>query len=89
MSWRLAFHSAKLLTSYIIPYKMKLFRDAIFDGNIALIRKLAAERPRLLQQSIDADGNTAIGNSWIKFILTNNLNAAGLPDKKFTFKKSR
>jgi ankyrin repeat protein len=61
MSWRLSFHSAKLLFSYLIPYKVKLFRDAIFDGNIPIIRQLAAERPRLLQQSIDADGNTAIG----------------------------
>jgi hypothetical protein len=61
MSWRLAFHSTKLLFSYLIPYKVKLFRDAIFDGNIPTIRRLAAERPRLLQQSIDADGNTALG----------------------------
>jgi hypothetical protein len=65
MSWRLSFHSAKLLFSYLIPYKVKLFRDAIFDGNIPIIRQLAAERPRLLQQSIDADGNTAIGNLMI------------------------
>ncbi|CAF1317385.1 unnamed protein product [Adineta ricciae] len=63
MSWRLAFHSTKLLFSYLIPYKVKIFRDAIFSGNIAVIRQLAAERPRLLQQSIDADGNTAIGLS--------------------------
>ncbi|CAF0754003.1 unnamed protein product [Adineta steineri] len=61
MSWRLAFHTTKLLFSYLIPYKMKVFRDAIFDGNIPVIRQLAAERPRLLQQAIDADGNTAIG----------------------------
>lgn len=61
MSWRLAFHSAKLLFSYIIPYKVRTFRDAIFDGKIDVIRQLAAERPRLLQQSIDADGNTALG----------------------------
>jgi len=61
MSWRLAFHSTKLLFSYIIPYKMRLFRDAIFDGNLSKIRQLAAERPRLLQQSIDADGYTALG----------------------------
>ncbi len=40
---------------------MKTFRDAIFDVKIPVIRKLAAERPRLLQQSIDADGNTALG----------------------------
>jgi len=62
MSWRLSFHSAKLLFSYLIPYKVKLFRDAIFDGNVEVVRQLAAERPRLLQQSIDGDGNTAIGN---------------------------
>ncbi len=62
MSWRLAFHSAKLLFSYIIPYKMRLFRDAVFDGDISKVRQLAAERPRLLQQSIDADGYTALGN---------------------------
>lgn len=61
MSWRLAFHSAKLLFSYLIPYKVRVFRDAIFDGKIDVIRQLAAERPRLLQQSIDADGNTALG----------------------------
>ncbi len=40
---------------------MQTFRDAIFGGNLDTIRKLAAERPRLLQQSIDADGNTALG----------------------------
>lgn len=61
MSWRLAFHSAKLLFSYIIPYKVRVFRDAIFDGKVDVIRQLATERPRLLQQSIDADGNTALG----------------------------
>jgi ankyrin repeat protein len=61
MSWRLAFHSAKLLFSYLIPYKVSIFRDAIFDGKIETIRQLAAERPRLLQQSIDGDGNTALG----------------------------
>jgi len=61
MSWRLAFHSAKLLFSYLVPYKVKIFRDAIFDANIPVIRELADERPRLLQQSIDADGNTALG----------------------------
>jgi ankyrin repeat protein len=61
MSWRLAFHSTKLLFSYLFPYKMQTFRDAIFGGNLDTIRKLAAERPRLLQQSIDADGNTALG----------------------------
>ncbi len=61
MSWRLAFHSAKLLFSYLIPYKVRIFRDAIFDGKIETIRQLAAERPRLLQQSIDGDGNTALG----------------------------
>jgi hypothetical protein len=65
MSWRLAFHSAKLLFSYLIPYKVKIFRDAIFDGNMATIRQLAAERPRLLQQSIDGDGNTALGSLMI------------------------
>lgn len=62
MSWRLSFHSTKLLFSYLIPYKVKTFRDAIFDGKVEVIRQLAAERPRLLQQSIDADGNTALGN---------------------------
>jgi len=61
MSWRLAFHSAKLLFSYLVPYKMRVFRDAIFDGKLDTIRQLASERPRLLQQSIDADGNTALG----------------------------
>ncbi|CAF2431441.1 unnamed protein product [Rotaria sp. Silwood2] len=61
MSWRLAFHSAKLLFSYLIPYKMTLFRDAILAGNIPKIRQLADERPRLLQQAIDADGYTALG----------------------------
>ncbi|UJR37936.1 hypothetical protein I4U23_030621 [Adineta vaga] len=61
MSWRVAFHSTKLLFSYIIPYKVKVFRDAIFAGNIAAIRQLSSERPRLLQQAIDADGNTALG----------------------------
>ena len=40
---------------------MKVFRDAIFDVKIPVIRELAAGRPRLLQQSIDADGNTALG----------------------------
>jgi hypothetical protein len=65
MSWRLSFHSAKLIFSYIFPYKVRLFRDAIFDGKLDVIRQLAAERPRLLQQSIDADGNTAIGNLMI------------------------
>jgi len=41
---------------------VKIFRDAIFDGKVEVVRQLAAERPRLLQQSIDGDGNTAIGN---------------------------
>lgn len=62
MSWRLAFHSTKLLFSYLFPYKIRTFRDAIFDGDVTTIRQLAGERPRLVQQSIDADGNTALGN---------------------------
>jgi hypothetical protein len=41
---------------------VRTFRDAIFDGDVNTIRQLAAERPRLIQQSIDADGNTALGN---------------------------
>ena len=41
---------------------MRTFREAIFNGNLDTIRELATERPRLLQQSIDADGNTALGN---------------------------
>lgn len=41
---------------------MKMFRDAIFDGDVAAIRQYATERPRLLQRAIDADGNTALGN---------------------------
>ena len=61
MSWRLAFHSAKLLFSYVVPYKVKIFRDAIIRSNVGVIRTMAAERPRLLQQTIDADGNTALG----------------------------
>jgi ankyrin repeat protein len=61
MSWRLAFHSTKILFSYLVPYKVKVFRDAIFKGNIPVIREMAAERPRLLQQVIDSDGNTALG----------------------------
>lgn len=64
MSWRLAFHSTKVLLSYVFPYKVRAFRDAIFKGDANLIRQLAAERPRLLQQAIDADGNTAIGTSF-------------------------
>ena len=70
MSWRLAFHSAKVLFSYLIPYKMRVFRDAIFDGKIDVIRELAAERPRLLQQAIDADGNTAIGRLLIDCVIS-------------------
>jgi hypothetical protein len=69
MSWGLAFHSAKIVFSYIIPYKVKLFRDAIFDGKIPVIQRLAADRPRLLQQSIDADGNTALGMKIINYCL--------------------
>ncbi|CAF1083618.1 unnamed protein product [Rotaria sp. Silwood1] len=61
MSWRLAFHSTKVLFSYLIPYKMTSFREAILNGNIPRIRQLADERPRLIQQAIDADGNTALG----------------------------
>lgn len=61
MSWRLAFHSAKVLMSYVIPYKVKLFRDAIICGNIAEIRQLALQKPRLLRQAIDSDGYTAVG----------------------------
>lgn len=45
----------------MIPYKVSTFRDAIFDGKLDVLRLLAAERPRLLHQSIDADGNTALG----------------------------
>jgi hypothetical protein len=61
MSWRTAFQSAKLLFSYLIPYKVKLFRDAVFDGNITAIRQLSGEKARLLQQAVDVDGNTALG----------------------------
>jgi len=61
MSWRLAFHSSKVLLSYLFPYKVKHFRDAIFDGDIDKIRQFITERPRLLVQAIDADGNTALG----------------------------
>jgi hypothetical protein len=75
MSWRLAFHSTKLLFSYLFPYKVRVFRDAIFDGDLAAIRQLATERPRLLQQSIDADGNTALGiDSYIFFSFNYYLN---------------
>lgn len=66
MSWRLAFHSAKVLFSYLMPYKIRLFRDAIFDGKLDAIRQLAAERPKFLQQAVDADGNTAIGTLLIE-----------------------
>ncbi|CAF1169182.1 unnamed protein product, partial [Didymodactylos carnosus] len=61
MSWRLAFHSTKLVTSYLFPVRVKAFREAIFDGNVEIIRALAEKRPRLLYQTIDADGNTALG----------------------------
>jgi len=61
MSWRLAYHSTKLLFSYLIPYKVRLFRDAIFNGNVTAIRQLSVGRPRLLRQAVDADGNTALG----------------------------
>ncbi|CAF3380372.1 unnamed protein product [Rotaria socialis] len=60
-SWRLAFHSTKLLFSYTVPFKMKLFRDSIITGDVTKLRELSDGRPRLLQQSIDADGNTALG----------------------------
>ncbi|CAF4316661.1 unnamed protein product, partial [Rotaria magnacalcarata] len=35
--------------------------DSIFTGDVEKIRQLSDERPRLLQQSIDSDGNTALG----------------------------
>ncbi|CAF0783824.1 unnamed protein product [Didymodactylos carnosus] len=41
--------------------RVKGFREAIFDGKLETIRHLAEKRPRLLHQSIDADGNTALG----------------------------
>lgn len=40
---------------------MTAFRDAIFNSNIPRLTQLAKERSRLLRQSIDADGNTALG----------------------------
>ncbi|CAF0731820.1 unnamed protein product [Rotaria sordida] len=61
MSWRLAIQSTKLLFSYVIPYKIKLFREALLNANIVRIRQLAYEKPKLLQRAIDADGNTALG----------------------------
>lgn len=73
MSWRLAFHSTKLLFSYLFPYKMKLFRDAIFNGDLAAIRALSEGRPRLLNQSIDADGNTAIGMIIVRICLSHSI----------------
>jgi hypothetical protein len=65
MSWRLAFQSTKVLFSYLLPYKIKTLRDAIFDGQIQTIRQLITERPKLLQQAIDADGNTALGIDYL------------------------
>ena len=61
MSWRLAIQSTKLFLSYLLPYKIKQLRDAIFDGQIQSIQQITSERPRLLHQAIDADGNTALG----------------------------
>ncbi len=65
MSWRLAFQSTKVLFSYLLPYKIKTFRDAIFDAQIETIRQLITERPKLLQEAIDADGNTALGIDYL------------------------
>jgi hypothetical protein len=61
MSWRLSYQSVKVLFSYVMPYKVKTLRDAIFDGNVQAVREVVADRPKLLQQSVDADGNTALG----------------------------
>jgi hypothetical protein len=65
MSWRLAFQSTKVLFSYLLPYKIKTFRDAIFDAQIETIRQLITERPKLLQEATDADGNTALGIDYL------------------------
>ena len=61
MSWGLAISSTKLLVSYLVPHRIRVFREAIFDGNVVSIQQLAEERPRLLRRPIDGDGNTALG----------------------------
>jgi hypothetical protein len=61
MSWRLAAHSGKVVFSYWIPCAVKTFRDAIFNEDVIAILNLAVDKPKLLEQAIDADGNTALG----------------------------
>ena len=61
MSWRLAAQSSKVVFSYWIPCAVKTFRDAIFTEDVIAIVNLAMERPKLLHQAVDADGNTALG----------------------------
>jgi len=57
----LAYRSTKLLFSYLFPYKVKFFREAVFSGNLEKIRQLAGERKVFLTDAVDADGWTALG----------------------------
>ena len=61
MSWGLAISSTKLLVSYLVRLRTTVFRDAIFEGNVVSVQRLAEKRPRLLRRPIDGDGNTALG----------------------------
>jgi hypothetical protein len=63
MSWRLAAHSSKVVFSYWIPCTVKTFRDAIYNEDVATVLNLAIDKPKLLHQGVDADGNTALGKN--------------------------
>lgn len=65
MSLRLAVHSSQVFVSYWIPCKVKRLREAIFNEFLPTILDLSVQRPKLLHQAVDNDGNTALGTLMI------------------------
>lgn len=63
MTLRLAVHSSQVILSYWIPCKVKKLRQAIFNEFLPTILDLAVQKPKLLHQAIDTDGNTALGTN--------------------------
>ena len=63
MSLRLAVRSSQVFVSYWIPCKVKRLREAIFNEFLPTILDLSVQRPKLLHQAIDNDGNTALGTN--------------------------
>ena len=63
MSLRLAVQSSQVILSYWVPCKVKKLREAIFNEYLPTILDLSVQKPRLLHQAIDTDGNTALGTN--------------------------